>query len=686
LPRRTAPARTSSPIVSNALAAAACLFFAAFAVVRAVRVPLTYDEAATYLKYVSRDALAPFNFAYATNHFLNSLLARLFSRILGRSDMVLRLPSLLGYGMYLSGSLLILRRLADRVVAFGGLLLLNLNPYLLDYFSLSRGYGLSLGFLMGALLFLFRFVGTLSTGTVDGRLLSLALLFAAGAVMANFAMLNVYVSVFAVGLVACVAANASRTRPSGPPDSAPAGGRRFPWLPVAAAGFTLLVFSQDVGLSPHLYEPVVVRLVGLGEPALAGASVIGIDIRGQETAFLRHADAWRQARPAHLTGLRVELPVAAANGLAGIDVVAGNRPFWSDQRSLLWNSREGDGTRVLESVAALSLPKSRMPAFRPIINWGGDTRYLAYLAAHTAVAMLLLGIVALLLRAAGWAAHRTGLVTRDQWRRLASSALWVVALAGGPLYLLRRDGELYFGGTDGLITDTFQSLVRNSFYGRVYSADQMTMALGGVALSVLTFVAVAAVHYRRRTIRPLLPGLCLLTIMALVALATTVQHLAWQTPYLTGRTALFYIPLYVLFATFLCGAMAELGQSGLWFARAVMALSVAFALHHFATTANVQYTWDWPRDAGTKAMIGDLEQLVARAPSAGPHPTLGVYWEFWPVAEVYAERGAGPRLDVIAEPSPRSVDFLYVHDDAQPPGMHVIRTYPVAGSVLVGTR
>src|SRR6185436_12641938 len=108
-------------------------------------------EAATYLRYIPHDFFSVFNFDVATNHFLNTLLTKLCYLIGGNSELVLRLPNHVGYGMYLWFSLRILQRLRHRAIAFAGFLLLNLNPYVLDYFSLSRGYGLSLGFLMGTL-------------------------------------------------------------------------------------------------------------------------------------------------------------------------------------------------------------------------------------------------------------------------------------------------------------------------------------------------------------------------------------------------------------------------------------------------------------------------------------------------------------------------------------------------------
>ena len=197
------------------LTAGLCVFFLAFATLRAVRVPLTYDEAASSIRYIDTStpsvfdtsALSIFNFEVATNHFLNTLLTKACDVVAGGSEIVLRLPSIIGYAMFLGFSLLILHRSVRPAIATPGFLLLNLNPYVLDFFSLSRGYGLSLGFLMGSLFYLFKFLDHPQQGDRAPRDVSRSLACALGAVMSNFAMLNVWLSLLIVLLAAIVLRN-----------------------------------------------------------------------------------------------------------------------------------------------------------------------------------------------------------------------------------------------------------------------------------------------------------------------------------------------------------------------------------------------------------------------------------------------------------------------------------------------
>src|SRR6476619_7572236 len=96
------------------LNAGLCLFFLAFATLRAARVPLTYDEAASYIRYIDSSVpsvfdtgpLSVFDFEVATNHFLNTLFTKACYLVAGSSEFVLRLPNLFGYAMFMGFSLL----------------------------------------------------------------------------------------------------------------------------------------------------------------------------------------------------------------------------------------------------------------------------------------------------------------------------------------------------------------------------------------------------------------------------------------------------------------------------------------------------------------------------------------------------------------------------------------------------
>jgi hypothetical protein len=149
--------------------------------------------------------------------------------------------------------------------------------------------------------------------------------------------------------------------------------------------------------------------------------------------------------------------------------------------------------------------------------------------------------------------------------------------------------------------------------------------------------------------------------------------------YLTGRTALFFIPLFTLFFIYVCDGLARLGRASRVIATSFASAAVLISAVHFAATANLRYALDWPDDASTKRMIEDVGQVAGKEPD--PVVTLGVEARYAPVAVYYARRSLASRLDVVVLPSPRRCDFLYVRDSADV--TNAIGRYVSTRSVLV---
>jgi len=127
-------------------------------VYRAAHQSITADEAFTWDLYITN----PLNWIFvvydANNHVLHTLLCRLSVQLLGLSELTMRLPSLAGGLLYLAFVYKLCRLL---FVNFWTFLLamaaLTLNPFLMDYLSAARGYGMALGFLTAALYLVLRF-------------------------------------------------------------------------------------------------------------------------------------------------------------------------------------------------------------------------------------------------------------------------------------------------------------------------------------------------------------------------------------------------------------------------------------------------------------------------------------------------------------------------------------------------
>ncbi len=166
---------------------------------RAYLLSFTHDESVTYVVHVqsSLDDILHFRVGIApsNNHLLNTLLVKLSASLFGQSELALRAPNLLAHLMYLSFSYLLVDRFSSSLIKLSGFILLNANPFLLEHFSLARGYGLALAFMLGSLYFALRCFDAEELKPTD---LFLPPLFAAYAVMASLTFIHFYVALAGV--------------------------------------------------------------------------------------------------------------------------------------------------------------------------------------------------------------------------------------------------------------------------------------------------------------------------------------------------------------------------------------------------------------------------------------------------------------------------------------------------------
>lgn len=202
------------------------------------RMSVTHDEALTFLNYISASYkdIITCNPATANNHIFNSLLSKGFT-ILFNSDalQVLRLGNMLALLIYMFYGFLLLKRLFENNTwVLGGFILLNLNPFLFDFWALCRGYGLSIAFILAAVYHFFIYISY-----HKNHHLFISFLFAALSVYSNMATLNAYLA-----LAACVFIHDILERKS------------ITWKNILAQVFVLLFFT--VILYTLLIRPITV--------------------------------------------------------------------------------------------------------------------------------------------------------------------------------------------------------------------------------------------------------------------------------------------------------------------------------------------------------------------------------------------------------------------------------------------
>ncbi len=159
-----------------------------YAAIRAHTVSFTYDECFTFLEHVSKNVFyqAQFDQMGGNHHLLNVWLMWITYQFFGNDAFVLRLPSLVAFMLYLYAAIRICRRVSDPYLAVGGFLWLVLHPYLIDFFSLARGYALGNAFI---LLSLWQGMRYYQDGR-RARALHLAVMFAGAAALSHIVLLN----------------------------------------------------------------------------------------------------------------------------------------------------------------------------------------------------------------------------------------------------------------------------------------------------------------------------------------------------------------------------------------------------------------------------------------------------------------------------------------------------------------
>jgi hypothetical protein len=170
----------------------ALLFIYVF--VRAYELSFTHDESLSYTILNGNEVFA----ATANNHILNTKLMALSRNLFGNSEIALRLPNVLAFLVYMLSSYLIIRRTKSTIVLFGWFCFLVINPFTIEFFSLARGYGISLSMVMLSLHFLLQIGNSSSLDKNNIIAVSGSLLFAILAVIANLSCINYLLSLQAI--------------------------------------------------------------------------------------------------------------------------------------------------------------------------------------------------------------------------------------------------------------------------------------------------------------------------------------------------------------------------------------------------------------------------------------------------------------------------------------------------------
>lgn len=173
------------------------VFFLFYIGTRAVKLSMTHDESSTTNVVdgsYSDIMFSPSMFGTANNHVLNSLLLKKCVAVFGWKEWSIRLPNVLSFLLYFAAVVLMMQRMSkNNVVRLAGIVLFCTPHFIIDYFSLARGYGMAAAFQTMSLYLVIIFFQERKE-----KHLALSFIMLALAVYANFTWLNILLAQWAV--------------------------------------------------------------------------------------------------------------------------------------------------------------------------------------------------------------------------------------------------------------------------------------------------------------------------------------------------------------------------------------------------------------------------------------------------------------------------------------------------------
>jgi hypothetical protein len=160
-----------------------------YVLLRAWQMSFFIDESFSFTHFVldSYRAIITYRIPDANNHVINSICMKLCSSLFGNGELSLRLANVMSFPVYAAFAWLLLDDIEDKIVRVRAYLMLILNPFLLDFFSVARGYGMSEAMMMASLYYLVQLLRQQLYYLVPSILF---FFFGMLAVLCNFTLLN----------------------------------------------------------------------------------------------------------------------------------------------------------------------------------------------------------------------------------------------------------------------------------------------------------------------------------------------------------------------------------------------------------------------------------------------------------------------------------------------------------------
>ena len=227
------------------------------------------------------------------------------------------------------------------------------------------------------------------------------------------------------------------------------------------------------------------------------------------------------------------------------------------------------------------------------------------------------------------------------------------------VFELRGLGQLYFGGTNNLWSDTLRSLV----HGTYYWVDYPSWALLGSMVAIASMIGVLTTIRIMRWLqeRSLTTPDYLLLILLFTVAAPVAQHLLFGALYPLGRAALIYLPLMVIASAFVADELRHR------LVTPIATLALLASIGHFLVTANLSHSYQWLHDSHSKQVVAMIEAEYAEEKALGGYDgqsadlRIGINWLSEPSMNYYRRRHGLEWMTPLTRKGPLGeYDYYYV--------------------------
>lgn len=276
-------------------------------------------------------------------------------------------------------------------------------------------------------------------------------------------------------------------------------------------------------------------------------------------------------------------------------------------------------------------------------------------------------------------------VQSGRWKKGLLISGLAVLLGFGLLYIplsaLVKANELYYGGEAGFLQDTLVSLTEAFTYYK-WPSEWLWMPLVLVCVVLSLFVYSLWINLNR--FEKVSPVFLMLLFLLLPAIGSILQHLILGTPFLINRTALFFIPLFLLSL----GLLSKNVKG--WLQPSVKALVMLFFTLNTYTiykSYNLEYFVDFKEHADARSAVKTLsssfeetQAVVSLGKSVYMNATLNFYKFYYQLDWLnHAE------LDFCDESGEHIYYYLFASDlncvNNKP--VEVLKYFPVSNTYLL---